>query len=153
MVVTSLPKTTSVSDIPPERLAHDSALTEQQKIAVASRQFEAILLRQILTATQKTVIQSKFADNSTSAEIYRDMITTQLAESISKSGSFGLAQTFEDQLVPSAGAQPARETIDSRSPSPTPFFPSTAIAPGGALAASLSGAHHKPHERTVKQSH
>jgi flagellar protein FlgJ len=104
MNITPLQKPVAASDIPPERLANNTALTEQQKISEASRQFEAILLRQILAATQKTVIPSKFADNSTSAEIYRDMITTQLADSISKSGAFGLAQSFEHQLTrPAAG--------------------------------------------------
>jgi peptidoglycan hydrolase FlgJ len=104
MIISTLPNKVSASDIAPERLANNPALTEQQKIAEASRQFEAVLLRQILAATQKTVIPSKFTDNSTSADIYRDMITTQLADSISKSGSFGLAQTFEKQLAPRARA-------------------------------------------------
>lgn len=109
MVVTPLPKTADASDIPPERLAGNTALTEQQKIAEASRQFEAILLRQILSATQKTVIPSKFADNSTASGIYRDMITNQLADSISKSGAFGLAKTFEQQLTRHPGAAASRQ--------------------------------------------
>jgi flagellar protein FlgJ len=110
MQITSLPKPAVPADIAPERLAHNATLTEQQKISEASRQFEAILLRQILAASQKTVIQSKLADNSTSAEIYRDMITEQLANSISKSGAFGLAQTFEQQLTPPAGSGPSAAT-------------------------------------------
>lgn len=104
MVIASLPKTVNAADISPERLAGNPALSEQQKIAEASRQFEAILLRQVLAATQKTVIQSKYADNSTAAAIYRDMITNQLAENISKSGAFGLARIFEHQLTPPAPA-------------------------------------------------
>ena len=98
MNVGSLQRPASAAEVAPERLANNPALTEQEKIAEASRQFEAILLRQILEGTQKTVIRSKFSDNSTAAGIYRDMVTSQLAESISKSGAFGLAQTFERQL-------------------------------------------------------
>ena len=86
------------ADVPIEQLAHNHKLTEEQKVAEVSRQFEALLLRQILQETQKTVIQSKFADNSTTAGIYHDMVTTQLADSISKSGTLGLAQTLERQL-------------------------------------------------------
>ena len=86
------------SDIAPERLAHNPQLTERQKIAEASRQFESILLKQVLDASQKTVIKSKYSDESTASGIYHDMITTQLADSISKSGKFGLAKTFEQQL-------------------------------------------------------
>jgi flagellar protein FlgJ len=135
MDIAPLPKAVSASDIPPEQLAHNSALTEQQKIVEASRQFEAILLRQILGTTQKTIIPSKFANNSLSSEIYRDMITTQLADSISKSKSFGLAKTFEHQLAPraasgapksppaaSAKIQPGRTSFSSATPStPTPL--------------------------------
>jgi Rod binding domain-containing protein len=86
------------SDIAPERLANNPQLTERQKIAEASRQFESILLKQILEGAQKTVIKSKYSDDSTSSGIYHDMITTQLADSISKSGTFGLANVFEQQL-------------------------------------------------------
>lgn len=108
MVIHPLPKTVNATDIPPERLAGNTALSEQQKIAEASRQFEAMLLRQILAATQKTVIHSKLADNSTASGIYQDMITNQLADSISKSGSFGLAKIFEHQL--------SRPTTDDSKP-------------------------------------
>lgn len=105
MVVSSLQPQVKAADLPPEQLAGSTVLTEDQKIAEASRQFEAILLRQILQETQKTVIASRYSDNSTSSGIYRDMITSQLAESISKSGSFGVAKTFERQL-----SQPARSS-------------------------------------------
>ena len=95
----------AASELPPERLAKSTAVSEQEKIAEASRQFEAILLRQILEATQKTVIKSKLSDNSTAGSIYRDMISNQLADSISKSGGFGLAKTFEHQLTRTANLQ------------------------------------------------
>ena len=89
----------SATDVPIEQLAHNRTLTEQQKVGEVARQFEALLLRQILQETQKTVIPSKYADNSTTAGIYHDMVTNQLADSISKSGTVGLAQTLERQLT------------------------------------------------------
>lgn len=98
MDLTPLQKPVSARDIPPERLAANTSLSEKEKIGEASRQFEAILIRQILEASQKTVIHSKFSDNSTAGSIYRDLVTNQLADSISKSGSFGLAKIFEQQL-------------------------------------------------------
>jgi Rod binding domain-containing protein len=94
------------SDIAPERLAKNPKLTEEQKIAEASRQFESILLKQILESSQKTVIKSKLADDSTASSIYHDMVTTRLADSISKSGSFGLSKTFEQQLNRPHGPRP-----------------------------------------------
>lgn len=107
--------------MPIERLAGNGSLTEQQKVAEGSRQFEAVLLRQILNETQKTVIKSKLTDDSTAAGIYRDMITNQLADSISKSGALGLSQTLEHQLgrqthpASPAGHNPAETSPTSTS--------------------------------------
>ena len=98
MNISALNKPVNAAEIAPERLANNPALSERQKIFEASRQFEAILLRQILSSTQKPVIASKFTDNSTASQIYRDMVTDQLADNISKSGAFGLTRIFEQQL-------------------------------------------------------
>ena len=98
MDVTPIQRKVNAADIAPEQLAGNSRLTKQEKIAEASRQFEAVLLRQILESSQKTVIKSKYAQDTTSTAIYRDQITSQLADSISKSGTFGFAKTFEQQL-------------------------------------------------------
>jgi flagellar protein FlgJ len=103
MQITALQHHSKADDLPPEQLAGNKLLSEQEKIHQASRQFEAILLRQILETTQKPVIKSKFADNSTAGSVYRDMVTSQLADSISKSGALGLAKTFEQQLQFSKG--------------------------------------------------
>jgi Rod binding domain-containing protein len=98
MNISSIQSHVNAADIPIEDLAGNKALTEQQKVDEASRQFAAILLRQVLSETQKPVIQSEFTDNSTAAGIYQDYITNVLADSMSKSGAFGLAKIFEQQL-------------------------------------------------------
>ena len=108
MDIAPLQRQIAAADIAPERLAGNPHLSREQKIAEASRQFEAVLLRQILGDAQKTVIPSKFSDNSTAAGIYQDLVTNTLADSISKSGAFGLAQTFQRQLnAPADAASPA----------------------------------------------
>jgi Rod binding domain-containing protein len=104
MNVNPLQRQVAAADIAPERLAGNSRLTGEQKIAEASRQFEAMLLRQILSESQKPVIQSESSDNSTATGIYQDLITNTLADNISKSGAFGLARTFEQQLNHRASA-------------------------------------------------
>lgn len=115
----------SAADIAPEQLAGSKALTEDQKIAEGARQFEAMLLRQILQESQKTVMPSKFSDNSATAGIYRDMITQQLADSISKSGSLGLAHSLERQLTRQlhpaspAGQDAAAQTTGMRNAEPS----------------------------------
>ena len=106
MNVNPLQRQVVASDIAPEQLAGNTRLTQEQKIDEASRQFEAVLLRQILGDSQKTVIASEFSDNSTASGIYHDLITKTLADSISKSGALGLAKSFETQLNRPSHAAP-----------------------------------------------
>lgn len=84
--------------IPIERLSNDKTLSKSEKLAEASRQFEAVLLRQILGSARKTVFKSSVSEESLSSGIYQDMVTDQLAESISRSGAFGLARSLQSQL-------------------------------------------------------
>ena len=81
-----------------ERLASNSNVSEKDKITEVSRQFEAVLLRQILQSAQKTQFKSTMSGDSATGSIYQDMVTNQLADSISKSGAFGLAKTLNQQL-------------------------------------------------------
>lgn len=87
------------ADIPPEDLLSNKQMSQDEKLGEIARQFEALLLRQILADTQKTVIPSEFADNSTAASIYQGLATEQLANSISKSGTLGLAKLLQTQLT------------------------------------------------------
>lgn len=81
-----------------EQLASNTQLNEQEKVGELSRQFEAVLLRQILAEGQKTVFKSKYNQDTTTSGIYQDMITNQMADGISRSGSFGLAHSLEREL-------------------------------------------------------
>jgi Rod binding domain-containing protein len=81
-----------------ERLRTSKTAPESEKVAAACRGFEAVLLRQILSEVQRPAFPSKFTSNSTTTGIYRDLVVNQLAESISQSGSFGLAQTLSREL-------------------------------------------------------
>jgi flagellar protein FlgJ len=67
-------------------------------VAEVSRQFEAMLLRQILQDIRKPVLAPAEGD-ATSNGIYSDMINNQLADSISSSGGFGLAKSLAAQLT------------------------------------------------------
>ena len=87
-----------LSDIPLERLAGADA-PESDKVRELSRQFEAVLVRQILTEARKPVFNSKFTDNSAAGQIYQGMMNDKLADSISSSGMLGLGRSMEKQLV------------------------------------------------------
>ena len=116
MDINPLQRRVDASNIAPERLAGNPNLTQAQKIGEASRQFESVLLKQILSDSQKTVIPSEFSDDSTASGIYHDLISQALADSISKSGTFGLAQTFAQQLNRPGAA--AAESVPDSAPSP-----------------------------------
>jgi len=85
---------------PLESLATNKSLTEKEKLKEASRQFEALILRQILAQGRKPLFHSKLTEESTGSSIYQDMVNQQLADAISQSGGFGLARSLELQLTP-----------------------------------------------------
>jgi flagellar protein FlgJ len=129
MNISSLHPKLDASEVPMEQIAGNKALTEDQKIGEATRQFEAVLLRQILESTQKTVIKSKYSEDSATTDIYRDMITNQLADSISKSGGLGLGDTlkreFTRQLHAASGKdEPATTNISAATAETKPLVQS-----------------------------
>jgi flagellar protein FlgJ len=99
MDISSIQPKVDAADIPLERLAGNTSLTEKQKMGEAGRQFEAVLLRQILSEAQKPTFKSKYTDDSTASSIYRDMTVKQLADSMSRAGGLGLARTLNTQLT------------------------------------------------------
>jgi flagellar protein FlgJ len=84
------------SQLPLESLAGNPNISETDKIAEASRQFEALLLRQILQEARKN--SSGSSTGSLSSDIYSDMINQQIADSVSRSGAFGLGKSLQGQL-------------------------------------------------------
>src|SRR5438046_10502407 len=83
-------------DIPLEKIATSKTLTEEQKVSQMTRQFEAVLLRQVLTQAQKPAFKSSLTPNSgVSNSIYQDMMVNQLAEKISSARVIGLAQELD----------------------------------------------------------
>jgi Rod binding domain-containing protein len=86
------------TQVPLESLAGNPHLSDSDKVAEVARQFEAVLLRQILQDTRKPVLAPAQGE-ATATGIYNDMINNQMAESISRSGGFGLAQSLAGQLT------------------------------------------------------
>jgi peptidoglycan hydrolase FlgJ len=105
MNVSALQPRVNAADIPIQNLAANPNLTEKQKIEEAGRQFEAVMLRQILSEAQKPTFKSKYTDDSTASSVYRDMTVTQLAESMSRAGGLGLAKTLNTQLTKQLAGQ------------------------------------------------
>lgn len=99
MEISPFSKKLNPAELPLERLASNSQLGESEKVAGVSRHFEAIMLRQFLTEAQKPLMKSKMSLLGASNDIYQDMIVNQLADSISKSGTLGLANSFQAQMT------------------------------------------------------
>jgi Rod binding domain-containing protein len=104
MDVSPLDRSVRASELPLERLAKSGEVSQQEKIGEVSRQFEAVLLRQILGQAQKPLFKnSMLAGGGTANAIYQDMITQQLADRISQGGTFGFAKVLEIQLTAEYG--------------------------------------------------
>src|SRR5437660_703897 len=88
----------NAADIPLEKLSSSKALTEEQKTSEMSRQFEAMLLRQVLSEAQKPAFKSKDQAGVSNA-IYQDMMVNQLADKISSSRSIGLSTELTKQFT------------------------------------------------------
>jgi len=99
MNVSALQSQVKASAVPFDQLAANPNVSQSDKVKEACRQFEAVLLRQILGEARKTVITSSDDGESNETGIYNDMVNNQMADSISRSGSFGLAKSLETQLV------------------------------------------------------
>ncbi len=98
MDISSLNHRVKASELPIEKLANSDQVSQEQKVGEVARQFEALLLRQILGQAQKTVIASKLNPESVSSGIYKDMVTAQMADRVSESGGIGLARSLQHQL-------------------------------------------------------
>jgi len=114
MDITPLNRPVQASELPLERLALSKEVSQKEKIGEVSRQFEAVLLRQILSQAQKPMFKSSLmpADGTTNA-IYQDMVTQQLADRISQGGTFGFAKVLEQQLSFEYGSKTAEQPIGS----------------------------------------
>lgn len=87
------------ADLPAEEIGAHARLTELEKVGQLSQKFEAMLLRQILQNARKTVVPSGLGADSATSAIYQDMVNQQLADGLSQSGGFGLAETLQQQLT------------------------------------------------------
>ena len=106
MNLSSLTSRVSAPEPTPDRLAEKGSLSESQKIGEAGRQFEAVLLRQILGDAMKPAFKSKFISTSAQSGIYQDMVVNQLADTMTHSGGLGLADSLNHQLTRQLSSAP-----------------------------------------------
>ncbi len=85
----------------------------------AASQFEAIILRQLLTPTIEPLMNGGIGGTGSSGGgVYGYMLTDVLADSLSKGGGLGLSQILSRQLTP-RGLPPEETTASSAAGSST----------------------------------
>ncbi|MCX8155509.1 MAG: rod-binding protein [Verrucomicrobiae bacterium] len=82
---------------PLEELARRPQPDDPARRAEAARQFEAMLVRQILNEAQKPLFRSTLVKDSTASAIYRDQLTAQLADAVTQGDGLGLARALCEQ--------------------------------------------------------
>ena len=124
MDISSLQRGVKATPLPLEKLASNSQLSKSEKLAEASRQFEAVLLRQILGESQKPLFKSKAAGSSVTSDIYHDLVNKEMAEQMSRSGTVGLARSLESQLKRQLNTGKTAEKPEAAEP-PSPAAPAS----------------------------
>jgi Rod binding domain-containing protein len=135
MSVAPLNPKINAANLPLERLAASTQVNDREKIAEVSRQFEAVLLRQILSQAQKPLFNSSLVSGGGGASqaIYQDMVTQQLADRISQGGTFGFGKVLEKELSARYTAKTPVELKPLKlSPAAQTVAPPTGEAPSSA---------------------
>ena len=123
MEISTIHSSFRAAELPLDRLAANAKVPEAEKIKELSRQFEAVLLRHILASAQKTVVESELTSESAGSDVYKDLVTNQLADAISRSGSFGFARSLERELsrqltAEAGGSRGSEPTVDTTTHQP-----------------------------------
>lgn len=78
---------------------------DRARLGEAARQFEAIFLRQMLSAARSTDFGGSELFGGQGEETFREMRDARFAEIASKTGAIGLAASIEAQLAHYLGAE------------------------------------------------
>lgn len=108
MNISALPSANvRAAELPLDKLENNPAVTEADKALAVGQQFEAVILRQILNDATKNLFSSSADGGSSTNSIYQDMVTNNLADSMSRGGGLGLATVLAKQLQHESKTAPA----------------------------------------------
>lgn len=89
--VTSTTATTTTGGAQPQN--------QREQLATAARQFEAIFVRQMLSAARKTDFGGEKLFDSQAMGTFRQMQDERVADTVSGTGAFGMAKMIEARLA------------------------------------------------------
>lgn len=73
-------------------------IAEAKRLKDACRDFEAILVNQMLSSMRKTVVKTDLFGSEQEEEYFREMMDFEVSKSISRTGSLGVAEMLYKQL-------------------------------------------------------
>ncbi len=76
---------------------------DREKIAELSKDFESIFLQIVLKSMRGTVNKSGLMDGGNAEDIYQSMLDSEYSKVMSRTGSTGLSDAIERQLLDIAG--------------------------------------------------
>ena len=79
-------------------MAHSKHVSEQQKTAAVSQQFESVLVKQFLKEALKPMFKGVFNEDGNAHRLYRHFFTDAISESIASGGGFGVSTILQQQL-------------------------------------------------------
>ncbi|HEY6557960.1 MAG TPA: hypothetical protein VI072_11835 [Polyangiaceae bacterium] len=72
---------------------------QKQKLTEATKQFEAVLIRQMLTSLERTTQLSSSKGALGGSSAYSSMMVDALSDAIAQAGGLGLAKTLDGMLA------------------------------------------------------
>ncbi|MBN37230.1 MAG: hypothetical protein CMI29_02075 [Opitutae bacterium] len=80
-------------------MAHSKHVSEKQKTAAVSQQFESVLVKQFLKEALKPMFKGVFNEDGNAHRMYRHFFTDAISESIASGGGFGVSTLLQQQLA------------------------------------------------------
>lgn len=81
-----------------EALVNNDAVSTQQKLKEVSVQFESIMLREYLNTSLKPLLKSQMGEGASGSHVYEGMIIDHMADTLARSGQFGVADAFYQEM-------------------------------------------------------
>ena len=95
-------------------MAHSKNVSQKQKNAAVSQQFEAVLVKQFLKEALKPMFKGVFNEDAGAHRMYRHFFTDAISESVAQGGGFGVSNILQQQLNQkiSTPSSPKDDSID-----------------------------------------
>lgn len=86
---------------------------EDAALKKACREFESVLVAQMLKNMRSSVQKSDLFGSSEKEEMFQGMLDDEIAKDISRTNSFGIAQTLYNQLSQIKTAKVSEKSVDT----------------------------------------